>query len=481
MKRAQRHSRHPSGAIALLTIVTISAFTLAIVTAVSVIATSLISGATTHRTTEQVFFAAESGLQDALYRIGANAGIGNYSTTIGGNTVTVTIVANGFSRKVIARAVSPTTNITRTVSLDLTVPSFGGALAYAAQAGDGGIILDNTATIYGDVYSNGSIVPNGGGAAGSIRKHPTDPNFPGNVVVAKTNSIKQVAVLNGDSRAYTLDDMTVGKKAYYQTLNPVVKANGGAVTCTVAGDATFCNANAGQQPSKPLFITDDSTDPSSPIPRWVGEITDPGNPNVPKTPNPASCPNSFEPFPSHNRFNDGTYYCPPNNQVLGRQKISGDMYVGNGNTLNLSGNVYVTGKVVIDNGATVQLQQNASNVATYLIISEGEIDIDNLATLRGSGNASSFLLIASRSASTDAGSSSPAIYASNNSNAVIFVAPKGMVKVKNNGHLRSTVANIVKIMNGADITFNPALLSIFVPSSIPPTVPYIDPTSWKEL
>ena len=62
----------------------------------------------------------------------------------------------------------------------------------------------------------------------------------------------------------------------------------------------------------------------------------------------------------------------------------------------------------------------------------------------------------------------------------LFAAKEGMIKVKNLGHLKSAVAYVIKLLNNSDITFNPNLTSIFIPSGNPEP-PVADPTTWQEL
>jgi hypothetical protein len=204
MKNFQRHRRHPKGAIALLTIVTISAFTLAIVTAVSVIATSLVSNATTHRITEQVFFAAESGLQDALYRIG----IGNITTiptySIGNVDVTVTITPNGFHPIVTSVAQDGAQDIKRSLRIVVNSPTFTG-FNYAISTGTGGIGLDTESVVNGDIYSNGPIDRPGGGHA----------TINGNVWLADGNIISGINYgVSGDVHAQSPESIDSSTPVY---------------------------------------------------------------------------------------------------------------------------------------------------------------------------------------------------------------------------------------------------------------------------
>ncbi len=437
---------------------------------------------------EQTFQAAESGLNRALYQLAHDPSPASYSVSMSGITVAYDIQpvappGDPYDRTISVRAEDPTGKV-RTLEVTAHTNSYAGSLSYAIQAGVGGIVFDNTSKVYGDVYSNGPVGPDGGGDAGEIRQ--LNATYPGNVTIAGLNGIVRSKVLDGSVRAYTIEAMDgthglIAKDAYYQTLIGSVKANNGVEICSTVSDGTYCHRNQGQQPTKPLLITDEPADPTSMVPRWVAEVT--AGPNPPLDPSPpAKCPNKKENvyFLKLNRNIRGNYYCVHDDPVtLGRQVINGSLYVGNHQTLTLTGDLYVTGNVIIDNDATVRVQPNAASTASWSIISEGVATVENGATLQGSGNPSSFLMVIVRSTATDAGGEDPAIYASNNSTSVLFVAPNGMVKVKNLGHLRATVANVIKLGNNSDVTFNPNLTNLYVPPSGTPTVGVVS-GSWRE-
>ncbi len=501
MKRPKNPLHDQSGVLAIMTILWVSILSLAALATVTLIASAGMQMTGSSYASERTFNAAEAGLNQGIYRLTYNAVPGTFCVDFSGvnkvcnaagDTVTVTTSAvpspgDPYERIVTAKAEDVTGKV-RTVSLNAQTSTYVGSLNFAVQAGNGGIIFDNTSKIYGDVYSNGPIGPDGGGDAGQVyacvntlASPQCSVHHPGNVTVAGMNSVKKTNVLNGSVKAYTIDSMSsIAQDAYYQTLIGTVRASG--ELCSTLSDGTHCHRNSGQQPVLPLPITDDPLDPNSPIPRWVAEVNDVSNPNTPLPVTPGNgCPNQKDVFTPKVDLRSN-YYCVTGTTTLGRQRINASLYVANHSTLTLTGNVYVTGKVYIDGGATVEVLQDPSGMSSWSIISEGVISIDNGATLRGSGNIMSGLMIVSRSAATDgaSGTDDPAIYASNNSQSVIFAAPKGMIKVKNNGELHATVANIIKMANQGKVYFDENLSAFVVPS--PDSVPIGTVSgTWREL
>lgn len=480
------HFQQRPGVVTTMTVLGVTAVVMSAFLTLSVLSTSQLTQGQSLEASEQTFFAAEGGINSGLYRLILNPAptLTPIATTVNGIDVTYTIEQyesnppvpeDRYRRLLSATAIDPKTNSTRTLQIVVTTNSFAGGFNYAAQAGSGGIILDNTSEIIGDVYSNGSIVPDGGGSAGNVIA--LNAQFPGHVWVAGPgNRIEKVQIQDGDAHADTLQNLTVGRSAYYQTKIGSVRANGGSETCDNGTGGTYCLWQSEAVPvPRDLAIRDDAG--FSHIQPWVDAINDPSNPNAPLN------PSALGDCPSQPPFNNGQYYCVFSNDVtLGRQRINGNLYVGNGRTLTLTGNVYVTGHVFIDVNATVQVAQNNSSNASWNLISEQSIDVDNNSTLRGSGHIQSFLLIVSRNASQseNAFPGGPAIYASNNSTSVIFAAPNGMVKVKNVGHLRATVAYVIKLKNNSDITFNPDIAGLNVPGENPQPIG-IQPGSWSEV
>ena len=135
------------------------------------------------------YYLAESGVEDAMYRIAAGKTIGASETiTLGSNSETTTITTTGSNQKEIV-SLGNVSNYQRKMDMILQ----GGAgvgFNYGIQSGDGGFTLSGGSKITGNVYANGNIDGSGGvsitgtaiaaGATSYIgnKTSPTDPRRP---------------------------------------------------------------------------------------------------------------------------------------------------------------------------------------------------------------------------------------------------------------------------------------------------------------
>ena len=101
------------------------------------------------------YFLAESGVEDAMYRILKNKPISNSETiTIGSNSSTTTINSSGNQKEIIS--LGDVLNYERKVDLLLTA-GIRVSFNYGIQVGQGGIDLQGSSGINGNVYANGPI------------------------------------------------------------------------------------------------------------------------------------------------------------------------------------------------------------------------------------------------------------------------------------------------------------------------------------
>jgi len=154
-------------------------------------------------------------------------------------------------------------------------------------------------------------------------------------------------------------------------------------------------------------------------------------------------------------------YCISGSQTLGAVKIEGDFYLDIDANLTLSGNVWVTGKIIFENNGSLSLAASLGS-GSAVIIADGTVDVSNNLTITGNGDPHSFLLLLSTNTSLDV--FTPAIYASNNSTSIIFGALKGLLKVKNNGALNAAVAEQLFLEPNSTVTYNPNLIYFTVPA-----------------
>ncbi len=134
-------------------------------------------------------------------------------------------------------------------------------------------------------------------------------------------------------------------------------------------------------------------------------------------------------------------YTVSSNISLGPKKIVGDLVVDGNKTLTLTGNVWVTGKVTIDNGAKVILSSSyGTNSGT--LVSDGPVRVSNNSSFAGSGQTGSYIMVLTTS-DCPLGGSCAGLYAmdiSNNAGAVILNAQKGTIHLNNNAAVKEITA-----------------------------------------
>jgi hypothetical protein len=143
-------------------LVGVAVVTVAIMTTVATLSTRQAQGVDAQLATEKTFFAAEAGLNQAMYKLAVDPATANFATTVDNVSVSVVITAAGFQRIITATAADASGKV-RTLQVTVNAPGFGGGFANAVQSGDGGVVMENNSAVIGDLYSNGTVT--GGGQA----------------------------------------------------------------------------------------------------------------------------------------------------------------------------------------------------------------------------------------------------------------------------------------------------------------------------
>ena len=109
----------------------------------------------------QSYYAAEAGIEDAIYRVryNLNTGISN-TVTIGDFTATTTVVTAGNTKTIAAQGGGH--NVIRNAQTTLTVDTSEADFFYGVQVGEGGVEMDQNSTIIGSIYSNGNVIGSSG-------------------------------------------------------------------------------------------------------------------------------------------------------------------------------------------------------------------------------------------------------------------------------------------------------------------------------
>jgi len=147
-------------------------------------------------------------------------------------------------------------------------------------------------------------------------------------------------------------------------------------------------------------------------------------------------------------------YIIENTQTLGPKKINGDLTVGNGGVLILSGPVWVNGNVEFSNNAHLSVSPTTGNSGAIIIADatgntavKGTVSLSNNVEIGGNGNANSFPMVIS----TNTGSN--AMFLENNADSIILYAPYGTVTVSNNAGANQITAKLLNLLNNATISY----------------------------
>jgi hypothetical protein len=105
------------------------------------------------------YYLAESGVEDAYYRILTNKNItANEALAIDNNTAETEIISTNNNKEIISNG--DVLNYQRKLNLSLSTGT-GVSFGYGVQTGNGGITMANGSVINGSVYSNGNIIGSG--------------------------------------------------------------------------------------------------------------------------------------------------------------------------------------------------------------------------------------------------------------------------------------------------------------------------------
>src|SRR3989344_3188338 len=127
------------------------------------------------------YFAAEAGIEDAVYRIKRGKNVtASFSLVINGATATTTVLTPLPSRKEVFSS-GNFAGALRGAKSVLTTSS-GVTFTYGVQVGDGGLEMENTSQVIGSVYSNGDI------------EGENSPEITGDVFLAGSSTIEHVTV-----------------------------------------------------------------------------------------------------------------------------------------------------------------------------------------------------------------------------------------------------------------------------------------------
>ncbi len=394
------------GFIALIMTVFVLFIVLGIALSAALIATNENKISTNAVKSAQAYYAAESGLEDALLRLKMDPSLTNlsYDLNVGGSIASIVIPDSlGGSRTLTSQgdAAGRIKNIQAVYRIDADQISFH----YGAQVGEGGMVMGNNSRIMGNVFSNGNIT-----GAGKIDN---------SVIVAGSGNKIDGLEVGEDAIVHTCVDSDIGGDLIY--------VSGGSVaSCDVGG---VVSSRPNQIEPEPLPIS------ASQIIDWKTEAGAGGIVADDVTISGA--------FNNLGPVQIGTPSQPKN------------LTITNNSRLKIKGTVYVTGNIIFDNNSIIELDSSAYGSFSGVILADGRITVSNNVILRGTGQSGSYILILSTNSSLNPGT--PAVNLSNNAAGAIFYASSGLIMLNNNMRAREVTGYKIQINNNAVIEYESGL------------------------
>ncbi len=363
-------------------------------------------------TSRQSYYLAEAGVEDVLYRLSNSYPVeATESLTLNGSTATTVTTTVSEGREILA--IGDVKGAMRKVKVEFRLGD-GVTFHYGIHVGSGGFTLNNNAGVIGNVYSNSSITGSNGAY---ITQSGTAVSSISNVVVGTGTQ--------GNATAPSVTNSTVRGTLYCQT---------------GSGNNKACNTSFTVPSAQTFPITDEE------IAEWKAEAAEAG-------------------------VFVGSKTLSGTENALGPMKIQGNLTLGIGAELKLTGTLWVTGNVILNNNAKIYLD-SSYGTNEGMLITDGTASLANGSVLDGTGTEGSFIMILTTS------SSNSAITLSNNTGAVILYAPNGTVQLNNNAQITQVTAKNLSLSNNATIEYEDGIIDATFTSG--PSGGY-EIRSWKEV
>lgn len=380
------------------------------------------------------FFASDGGVEDIIYRF-RNGKSYSASETFSLNQETVDVSVTNLVDHY-EFDVSATSGVyVRKTFLSLLIGE-GTSFGFGLQSGNGGITLENSSEVIGNVFSNGPII----GSGNLIR---------GDVTSAGSSGLIQGIIATGTARAHTIQNSTIENtsnpsaiknEAYYDTTITATLVN--SHTCPDGGVDCFPGSTDKPPAAMPITIAD--IEEREDLAAAVAEI-------------PVSSCSGGVPT---------GIYVVDSDETLGPVKIPCNLHVEkNATILTISGDIWVVGNITTQNGPSFAIDASMTGEDFYVIADDrsnrntsGTISIQGSTGFVGAGENSYVGIV---SANNGNGGTVNSIDIDNNTpddkREVVYMAPEGILSGRNSLELRAAVADKIVLQQSATVTFDDGL------------------------
>jgi len=416
-KLKKTNSDSEKGFVALIVAILILVAMITIGVSVSSLIISRYKISTNLVKSNQAYYAAESGVEDALLRLKEKMDWTASSELKVGEATSTTEISEilGGARNITSEGNFK--NIIRKVRAVYQISAEKSSFYFGAQVGDGGIQMDDGSTIHGNVFSNGPITA------------ANNTEITGSLKVAKTGNF--------------IDGVTVGTDAWVDTCRDSYIGN--VLTCASSTNciASVTDLLTDEIATRTMAITEEQIEKWKKDARLGGTTT-------------------------------GDYILTGKQEAyLGPKVIDGKLRVEGGRAkLFLTGTVWVTGSTTVQDSGQIRLDEASYGSFSGILISDGEVIFKDSGKALGTGQSGSYLLVISTAFGE------PAITIQNKFEADILYAQNGWLVVKDTVDMREVSGYGIHIKNNAEITYEVGLQDVAFSSG--PGGSW-EVTSWREI
>jgi hypothetical protein len=372
---------------------------------------------------KQSYLTADSGVEDLAYRYIAGL---NHGTTevvrLQGTVATTTSTYNGATGSYLIASEAIDTRAYRATALSLFVGD-GASFNFGMQAGNGGIFMENSSSVLGNVFANGTIE----GANTNI--------VYGDIISAGPTGLAKNVHATGSVWAHRIESSYIEKNAYFTTESSNV----------VNGTKFF---PVPDQATATMPISDAQIDDWKADAQAGGIIT------------------STDP-----RCSGGTYDIDVDT-TIGPVKIECNLLVDKTSTdLYLQGPVWVVGNIDTKSSPNIHVDASATGKSIAMIAdnpsnrtTSSKIMLENSVTFNGAGT-NSFILLISQNNSAELGGGETAINIKNSAMGdILLYASHGKILIENSANLKEVTAYKIHLKNSAQVIYESGLVNLLFTS-----------------
>jgi hypothetical protein len=313
-----------------------------------------------------------------------------------------------------------TSDSIRKIQVRLVVGS-GAAFNFGVQTDVGGVIMENSSSVKGNLYSNGAAT----GTGSSLVR--------GEVVSAGPGGLILGIHATGSAYAHEIRDSWVEGDAYYQIISGT----------TVDGSSYSGSPN---QPTTLLPISD------SQVADWEAGAELSG------VIGGADC-------------STGTYEIS-SNRTIGPVKVECNLRFSGNNTYTLAGNIWVEGDITVRNTPDFYAAAALGNKSVMMIadnptdrISSSRIFLEQNPDFFGTGTGGTYIMLLSMNNDAEMGGSTPAIDIQQGAEGDILVyAGHGEIRLQQSALLKEVTGYRVRLQNNAEVIYETGLGSLLFTS-----------------